>query len=289
MTHYRDPLAGLLSQVATKRGVVLDREKRVTPVLRALLPPHIEERIAQHRDLALDETADSMETLSRTDAALDALSSVYEEALFHEDEARRLAFELAEPPRPDIPAPWLIEEEMQLRFRKVVHMRLGMAMDDEAVPLVRWGDFGYLSRFRRAGEPHSLLVEAGLDSNKVYVVSFGGTLRATMPERVPTLDLRAQRGHLAVGRALGLVNEMVVGDEAFDDAFIIQGHRGALAFLTPPIRGALLAFADKHPRLRFARGAMSFEWRLPWDGDRPLRIDAALNLADRLHALAASG
>lgn len=289
MTHYRDPLAGLLSQVATKRGVVLDRERRVTAVLRALLPPHLEAKIAEHREAALDERADSMEALTRVDSALDALSAVYEEALYLEDEARRLAFELADPPRPEIPPPWLIEEEPQLRFRKVVHEGIRTALDDDDVSFVRWGDLGYLSRFRQGGEPHSLLAEAVLDNNKLYVVSFAATLRTTMPERVPTLDLRSQRVHLSIGKALGLVSEMDTGDEAFDDAFLVQGHRGALAFLTDPIRHALKAFADKHLRLRFGRGSLTFEWRLPWDENRPPRIDAALDLTDRIHAVVVNG
>lgn len=288
MTHYRDPLAGLLSQVATKRGLALDRDKRVTPILRALLPPRIEQQIAEHRGHALDETADSMETLSRVDASLDALSSVLEEALLLEDDARTLTFEVSDPPRPEIPPPWLIEEDSQLRFRNDLQERVAQALDDE-ISLLRWGDFGYLTRFRRGGSPHVLHVEAGLDSNKLVVVAFTATLRTTMPERVPELDLRAQGPHHAVGKALGLATEMETGDSHFDETYWIKGHRGALAFLTRELRGLLLAFAPRRPRLRFHRGSMSLEWTAPWRSDHALHLDEALDVVARIHALVARG
>ncbi len=51
---YRDPLAGLRSQVAVKRAVLADREREVTPVLRALLPEAARASIARLRAAALD-------------------------------------------------------------------------------------------------------------------------------------------------------------------------------------------------------------------------------------------
>lgn len=288
MSHYRDPLAGLLSQVATKRGLALDRDKRVTPVLRALLPSRIAERIAEHREHALDETADSMETLARVDAALDALNSTYEEALLLEDDARTLAFEVADPQRPDIAPPWLIEEPSLLRFRNFLDERIDRALDDD-ITLLRWGDFGYLTRFRREGAPSTLHIEANLDANRMVVVGFTATLRTTMPERVPELDLRTEGPHHAVGKALGLARELDTGDAPFDETYWIKGHRHALAFLNRDLRGPLLAIAPYRPRLRFHRGGMSLEWTRAWGSIESLELETMLALVDRIHALVARG
>ena len=49
---YRDPLAGLRSQVAVKRAVLVDREREVPPVLRALLPEETRASIAGLRAAA---------------------------------------------------------------------------------------------------------------------------------------------------------------------------------------------------------------------------------------------
>ncbi|MBS2016193.1 MAG: hypothetical protein JST00_25145 [Deltaproteobacteria bacterium] len=288
MSQYRDPFAGLVSQIAMKRGIVRDRETRVSPVLVALLPEAIGARIEAHRATALDESASGLEALMRVDAALDALATVYEEALLHEDPARRLAFEVADPPRPDIPPPWLIEEDGQLRFRRALGEALAKALDDDDVTLLRWGDFAYVARFREGGAPHVLHVLPSYDTHSVEVVSFVGTLRAAMPERTPELDVRVQRAHHTVGKALGLAHEIDTGDPAFDAAFWIRGERRALPFLPENLRSLLVSLArDRAPRLRLQRGEVSFEWSgAPESG---LGLGAALGVVKRLLTLAESG
>lgn len=287
MSQYRDPFAGLVSQIASKRGMVRDREARVSPVLVALLPEAIGARIDAHRATALDESASGLEALMRVDAALDALATVYEEALLHEDTARRLAFEVADPPRPDIPPPWLIEEDGQLRFRRALVDALAKALDEE-VSLLRWGDFAYVARFRESDTPHVLHVVPKLDAQSLDAVSFAGTLRAPMPERTPELDVRVQRTHHSVGKALGIAHELETGDPDFDAAFWIRGDRRALSFLPGNVRSLLVSLAhERAPRLRLQRGAVSFEWSGAPEGG--LGLGAALGVVKRLHALVGSG
>ena len=52
MSHYRDPLAGLKSQVVTKRAVLASRERELSPVLRALLPPSSRASLAELQQVA---------------------------------------------------------------------------------------------------------------------------------------------------------------------------------------------------------------------------------------------
>ena len=71
---YRDPLAGLRSQVAVKRAVLADREREVTPVLRALLPEETRASIAGLRAAAQAE-ADTLDTLVAADLLRGAAAS----------------------------------------------------------------------------------------------------------------------------------------------------------------------------------------------------------------------
>lgn len=292
MSEYRDPLAGLRSQIATKRGVAIDRERRVTAALRALLPSRLDERIGatRSRALALPDASEpsSLDGLVAVDAALDELLALYDEALEKEESARRLSFELPDPPRPDQPPPWLIEERQLLSFRAAVEALLATTTEEPG--LVRWGDAAYVARFHHHGIRHALWVSASFDPNLYEISSFEAHVRTLMPERVPALSLSPERVHHAIGKALHLAEDLETGDAILDEAYWIKGDVRAVALLDDRARRILARISALRPTLRFGGGMASVSWRASWAPARPLHpIGDVLELTGALHDVVESG
>lgn len=269
MTHYRDPLAGLRSQVANKRGLALERKREVTPLLVSLLPAALRRVLVEVEPRALTE-AESLEDLSAVDGALDALLAAQDQAIVLSPRLRQLAFDLADPPAPDPPPPWLIEEPPLRRFRAAVEERLRRVAGDDA-SLVRWGDYGYLARFRRDDTPWIFTVHATIDRDTGDVARFASTLETTMPESVPRLEVRPEGPHHVVGKALGLARDLEVDDARFDASFWIKGHDAVATLLVPRVRRGLLAMADDSPSLVIASGAATLAWSRRSDPGEPWR------------------
>ena len=72
MTLYRDPLAGLRGQIASKRGLLETRERSLPVLFRAMLP----ERLAKVLAKRLKDDGDSLEDLARVDATLSGMADV---------------------------------------------------------------------------------------------------------------------------------------------------------------------------------------------------------------------
>jgi len=214
---YRDSLAGLAFQVATKRAAVASREQELSPVLRALLPSRLREALATLGPRTLEQ-GETMESLSDADAALDAMLALY-------DEGVQLAPKLRE------------------------------TSDDVADPA---------PRFRIAGAPHAVVVKADVHPDLTGVSGFEVVVRTSVPATLPSLVLRPEGLHHAIGKALHLAREIDTGDPELDARFWITGASETAAVLTPAVRAALVELADHGPVLRLGNGMAMLSWSAMW-------------------------
>jgi hypothetical protein len=258
VSQYRDPLAGLRSQVATKRAALEDRARAISPIVGAMLPPAIRNAMADLGPRAATG-AEDMKGLSEQDAALDALLAVYDEAIAIAPTLVGLPDTVPDPQRPKLPPPWLFEEPFFVRFKKALTKRVESVADGEAW-LVRWGDFGYLSRIRVEGTPLVFLAH-GDDQ----LGTFRSTLRTSVPARVPHLEVRRTSAYHSIGRAMHLTNEISLGDEIFDKTFWISGHEATATLLVPAVRRALLALSGHGASLFVGDGIAELAWGGGWN------------------------
>ncbi len=278
MSQYRDPLAGLRSQVATKRAALFDREREVPPLVRALLPPALRRTIAELRPRA-DDGGDDLAALTAQEAALDGLLSAYEEAAALAPKLRTPPDEVPDPPRPEIPAPWLIEEAPLVRVNAALTARIHALSDGDSW-LARWGDFAYISRLRLHGAPLVLHVALSVPQNGGpfrEVDSFTSTLATSVPAGVPHLEVRRERVYHAAARALHMAKELTLGDEVFDSMFWLTGAEETATLLAAPVRRALLGLATYGPSLVVGGGLVQLGWSGTWRNDaREILPDAAI-------------
>ncbi len=248
---YRDPLAGLRSQIATKRGVLHSHERQIPLLLRALLPERIKKAIDGLRARALAE-GDTLETLSDADAALDGVLAAYDEAVQLLPQLRECPEEVRDPPRPRQAPPYVFEEEREKHFRLRFVDRVHEIAPDAY--LVRWGDYTYLSRFRVGRAP--LIATATISAPIEVTPYFTTTLRTSVPAETPALHVRPENALEGLGKIVGLVEDRKVGNAALDDTFVVGGGEAAMALLTSDVIAALLALVPQKPSLRVARGVV---------------------------------
>jgi hypothetical protein len=266
VSQYRDPLAGLRSQVTTKRAAAIDRAHELPPIIRVLLPEHLQEALADLgvRTAGAPPPPEDLDGLTREEAALDDLLAACDEAIALAPKLRELPDEVRDFPRPSLPAPWLLEEAPLLRFRQSLADRV-KAITDDAGWLARWGDFGYIARLRLESAPIVFQATAGdSPADRPAIGSFVSVLRTSIPAGVPRLELRRERAHHTVSRALHLAHEVNVGDPAFDEAFWIAGAEATATLLVPPVRHALLALVAHRPVLVVDDGVVDLVWTGAW-------------------------
>jgi hypothetical protein len=261
VTLYRDPLAGLRSQIATKRGLLEGRERALPLLLKVMLPGAMQRRLEDLRAPALAE-GESMETLSRTDAALDEILAVHEQIAMLLPTLRVCPDEVPDPPKPEVGPPWVFEERAQLAFRAVLTRRLA-ELSSEAW-LVRWDDTTYLSRLRLVGAP--IILSSRFDELAAQGTTFKSSVRTSVPRSAPTLGVRRERLFDGIGRALGVVRDAHIGSEVFDETFVVDADDSATSLLAPDIVRAILSMASLGPRLEIARGIVTLTWEGPYGG-----------------------
>ncbi len=260
---YRDPLAGLRSQIVVKRAVLQDRDRTLTPVLRALLPAETRASMDSLRAAANAE-AEEIDTLVAADAALDGLLAAHDAAQEQSTRLRWCAEDAGVPPRPWIAPPWLIEEPSQLQIRRALDRRLSQ-VDGELVD--RWGDRGYRSHVQIEDARALFFFEYDPTEGS----SASSLLRVTVPETLERIALGHQGLRHTLGKKLGLVRELEVGDTELDSRFLITGAAATIAVLTVRVRHALLQLPSAQLRLSIGRGYATLTWRFPW---RDVGLDA---------------
>lgn len=256
MSMYRDALAGLKSQVATKRSALESRMRAISPIRRALVPRPLRRRIEKHTANAA-ATAEDIATLTSAEAALDELHAAYDEIDALGPTVRECPHAVADPPRPVQAPPWLDETPPLLGVRQALAMRLERVAP--GCDVLRWGDRTYLVRMRIEGAPFLLRTRVELDTLTGQVSAQTSMLRTSVPEGLGRLELGPSAPILhAIGKALGIVKDREVGDAAFDEAFIIQADDDVAAILTPRVRSALVALGG--PRLFVVGGVAELSW-----------------------------
>jgi hypothetical protein len=252
---YRDPLAGLRSQIATKRGLLENREQHLPLLLFAMLPTRIATIITNLREKVREE-AESLETLTNVDAALDELLAAHDEAASLLPNLRECPDTVPDPPKGQLSPPWAIEERYQLGYRAMLTKRiLDIAPD---AYLVRWDDPMYLARLKVAGAP--ITVTSRLNLLPGQPSNFKSTARTSVPSSTPELDIRRDRLFDGIGRAIGLVKDLKIGNEIFDDAFVVSGGEGVAGLLTSDVVAALLDMRRLNPHLEVRRGIAELMW-----------------------------
>lgn len=276
MSHYRDPLAGLRSQVATKRAVLESRERALSSVVRAMLPERLSQTMADLVARAAS-SGDSMESLATAEAALDGLLASYDEADTLAPRLLELPDELADPPPCRMPPPWLIEEADVLALRASLSSRLEAISADATIS--RWGDFAYIARFTVGDMPFAFVVKSDVMPSDGRVSRYEVEVRTSVPEALPRLTVKVQGPHHTIGKALHLAREIEVGERAFDDTFWISGTAPATAILTPDVRAALMRYEDASTMLTVGHGVAAMTWEgSSWSSSKDPLPDFALDV-----------
>lgn len=248
---YRDSLAGLKSQVATKRGLFESRERAMSALLRAMLPLPLQEAMRSRRESVIEP--DTLEDWTRVDMALDEMLAAQEEAGKLIPALRECAEAVPDPPKGRLAPPWAIEEPIQLEFRSRLTERV-VTLDADGY-VVRWDDPMYLARLRVRGSP--ITITSRLSANPL---SFRSTARTSVPATTPNLRVRRDRLLDAVGRTVGLVRDWKTGHDRFDEQFIVSGDEVATCLLTNVVIEALKELHPLRPELEVRRGIAELRW-----------------------------
>lgn len=272
MSVYRDPDGALAGQVDAKRAVLAERARALPPLLRAVAPPPTR-RLLRDPSLLEGDAPTDREALLALDERLEAALAAHDDVEARAWHLRRCPHDVPDFPRPRVPAPWLIEETPVLAFRH------GLARRLEAVApgatLLRWGDHAYLARFDVAGAPLQLFVRAKSDPNVDLGARMEGHLRSSLPETTPGLELRPEKLHHSLGKAVGVLHERAVGDARLDDAYFVEGDEDVVAALTPEVVEALLTLLPRAPRLVVGDGLVEVSWSGSWRQPDAVALPAA--------------
>lgn len=254
MTLYRDPLAGLRSQIASKRGLLETRERALPLLFRAMLPERLAKIIARR----LEDDADSLEDLSKMDATLDEVLAAHEEVADLVPKLRECPDEVPDPSRnPNVSPPWVIEEALQLEFRKLFTRRLAEVAPDAY--LVRWDDNAYVSRFTLAQAP--LFVSCRFASSTGGAAASHAFARTSVPHELPEIEIHEEGIFHAIGRALHLVRDHQTGHETFDSRFVVDADDASAAVIGPDVRDGFIALGNLQPQLFVRRGVAELQWK----------------------------
>jgi hypothetical protein len=297
VTLYRDPLAGLKSQVATKRGLVELRERELAPLMRAMLPAALRRTIDEGRSRVAEvrprvegerpggrereereEGDDGMnvDALSKLDAELDGLLVAYDEAIAMVPKLRDCPLDVVDPPKPALPPPWLIEENRQRFFRVRFEQRV-REVSSEAY-IVRWGDVRYLARLDVAGAP-VVVTTAGNFDIATTSTEFTSTLRTSVHPSCPPLGVKVQSAMGGVAKVLRLARDDETGDVEFDGAFLVDGRDAGVLLLTSDVRTALRALEPWGAALVVKNGLAEVSWSGAFRGmGVDLLLDAAFSV-----------
>lgn len=259
MTLYRDPLAGLKSQVATKRGLLEHRQRELAPLIRAMLPRGLRAKL----DAPPPPDGETIDALTSADAALDALVAAYDEALALAPKLRDCPLDVPDPPKPKQPPPWLIEEARQRAFRIRYEERLHEIAASSY--LVRWGDLTYLARMKVAGAPLVSIVRGNFDI-QTTVTEFTSTLRTSVPDAAPAAEVKPMGSIEGVAKALRLARDDETGDGEFDERFMVDAPDGGVLLLTRDVTAAMRTLAPWAPSLRVRGGIAEVSWRAAFRG-----------------------
>jgi len=261
MNHYRDPLAGLRTQVEDHRRTVDELTRRLTPMQRLVLGPEVArttEVLAAQATAARARTVETVDTISEALRALAALEATLADSVARAPGLLRCptdAPELGEAPRP----PWtLLRRAVDLQ--PIVHWLI--APYKPAI-ISAWGTEGAAARFRASGG-HPLVLAAraslveGILAPTVRAIEIA--LLTSIPSSLPGVLIRLHERWRVFERPRSTVR-----DSAFDATFVVSGAaEAAQLLLDAPARRALLALRALAPRVRIGSGVVEIGLTMPW-------------------------
>ncbi len=237
---YRDAHVGIRTHLAELEVRIREREALLTKAFWAHLEPYVRERLADLRAglelvgrRSLDELARAEGLLA---AYLDELDAWIARAPALEEAWLELPSEVDDPPlvtTPETPPSPESARELVRSFEKAIRET---ASEVELVEASWWSR---VARFRRRSAPFALRASALGPFPGASMQLVTSVARATPPLLVKHESLFA-----AVTKAMGLRQDVEIGDASFDGLFLIRGAKeDALHFLVPKVREFLMMLA----------------------------------------------
>jgi hypothetical protein len=229
-----------------------------------MLPPALRTTI---EETALREGAEeTLEALAALDATLDALVAAYDEAVALAPKLRECPVEVADPPKPPVSPPWLIEEAHQRAFRARFEERVrGIASE---AYVVRWGDLRYLARLQVAGAPLVATAAGNFDTAATTTTTeFTSTLRTSVHPSAPAVSVKGMGRLGGVAKALRLARDDETGDPEFDASFLVDGPNGGVLLLSRDVTAALRELSAWNVGLVVKHGIAEVTWSATFRGN----------------------
>lgn len=277
---YRDAFVGIRARLTDLDVRIREREALLTKAFWNHLEPYVRERLDELRAGVELIGSHSLDELARAEglltAYLDELDSWIARAPALEEAWLEVPTDVEDPPPLSEPQAWRTRlsptdgRDFVRAFDVAVHETAN------EVEIIQEDSWSCLARFRRRNAPFSLRASAvATDAGKLSAVSM--QLVTSVARATPRLTVKHESLLAAVGKAMGLRQEVEIGDASFDGLFLIQGAKeDAIRFLVPKVRSFLMALARFDvPTLEIepARRIASLAWCFEPVGDA---IDAAV-------------
>ncbi|MDI1483957.1 hypothetical protein [Polyangium sp. y55x31] len=249
---YRDPLQGLRARVHDLAREVEEREAMLTDALVEHLPRTLAEALLDGRARARLPANTEAELLAAEATLLayrDALDRAIELAPDLEDEQRALPADAPDPQlsgslRPLLDLFMMTDNAVETCQAAERGLRQAALALDKRAALSEDATFAFRARFHAHDAPFSILAQIAYSPNEspAEVHVFVAT---SVAAGTPPLRIRPQTLLHGLGKAIGLVRDAEVGDERFDDLFLIEAEPDvAKRLLGPAVRKALLGVAS---------------------------------------------
>jgi hypothetical protein len=157
----------------------------------------------------------------------------------------------------------LIEEGRQRAFRVCFEARVREIAPEAYV--VRWGDYTYLARLKVAGAPVIAASWGNFDIETPTTV-FGSRLRTSVHPSAPPLTVKRSTAIAGVAKVLRLARDDESGDEAFDDAFVVDGRDGGVLLLSRDVTAAMCQLEPWGVGLVVRNGIADVTWEATFRG-----------------------
>jgi len=259
---YRDPLQGVRTRVRDLLRDVEEREARIEAALFEHLPRPLAEELRHghaRARLPLSTESDLREAEVHLASYRDALDRAIDLAPDIEHDRRALPDEAPEPELPRGLQPFhdLFISDIVLETAQSLEsaLRSATAAIGTDVHVETVGRFLYRARFRAHDVPFVLRAQVGYAERNAYVLVHVVIATSVAAGAAPMV-LRPQTILHGIGKAIGLVREAEIGDDHFDELFLIEAEpEVAETLLGPAVRRAILEVARFDiPTLRVGEG-----------------------------------
>jgi hypothetical protein len=280
---YRDPLAGLRSQIVYKRGAIEMLCTELTPVRRLLLNPDAIAEIDRQRKEVDIDAKEEISALSECLRRADALEVLLARAV---ERAKELATLPDDVPKLG-PPPWQIALPFRRLDMSAIVARLVAPYGEAAI--APWGNAG-AARFVVNDHPLRIVARGMVVSGllRPRIIALDIALMTAVPPALPDLSLHVELPGDRMISTLRLSRSRRTGDRLFDDTYFVSGdEETAKVLLTEPVRRELLTMSPHEARVRIGGGLAEIGWtmRMHYESLAPLpkaAIDFVVALRDAI-------